>query len=373
MSQVISRTIRTNANGRGGQFFARIRYRDSNGYVRELLRKADNKTDAKQKLVQLESEILTKGTKQLEAGRVTFSQLADYVKENYYVAASYDEHDSKIAGVRSVKPAHTMIDNLTRYFGDIDIKKIDGRSLEKYKLSRLTAGVKIATSNRELAKARRMFKIAVAKHWLSSNPFDSEEFVKGSLISVSSEKGAKERVLTEDEEAKLFKALQHKDRRHTIPVFIAALETGARYSSLVEFLKWKHVNFKTEELTITTYKDKNMKQWEVPISNRLKAELLKLKLQTGADPESLVFAESAVNLRKVWEAARDIARLDGVRFHDLRHTFATRMAEAGMPVQELAKILGHTDIKMTFRYYHLTKNAKDKAREILNRRAAVNG
>lgn len=119
----------------------------------------------------------------------------------------------------------------------------------------------------------------------------------------------------------------------------------------MEFLKWKHVNFKAEEVTITTYKDKNMKQWEISISSRLKAELLKLKLQRKSDdPDELLFC---------------------VRFHDLRHTFATRMADAGMEMQDLAKILGHTDISMTYRYYHLTKKVNDKMRDILNKRAAM--
>jgi len=79
----------------------------------------------------------------------------------------------------------------------------------------------------------------------------------------------------------------------------------------------------------------------------LKAELLKLKLQRKSDdPEELLFSSASVNLRKVWEAARKEAGITGMRFHDLRHTFATRMADAGMEMQELAKILGHTDISI---------------------------
>jgi site-specific recombinase XerD len=47
------------------------------------------------------------------------------------------------------------------------------------------------------------------------------------------------------------------------------------------------------------------------------------------------------------------------------------MADAGMEMQELAKILGHTGISMTYRYYHLTKKVNDKMRDILNKRAAM--
>jgi integrase len=136
----------------------------------------------------------------------------------------------------------------------------------------------------------------------------------------AAEKGAVEQVLSDAEGRLLFKALQKADRRHTIPLFIATLETGARWSSLVEFLKWKHVNFKAEEVTITTYKDKNMKRWQISVSTRLKAELLKLKLQRKSDdPDGRLFASASVNLRKVWEAARKDAGITSVRFHDLRH------------------------------------------------------
>ena len=99
----------------------------------------------------------------------------------------------------------------------------------------------------------------------------------------------------------------------------------------MELLKWKHVNFKAEEVTITTYKDKNMKQWEISVSTRLKAELLKLKLQRKSDDaDERLFASASVNLRKVWEAARKDAGITSMRFHDLRHTFATRMADASL-------------------------------------------
>jgi integrase len=362
---ILQRTIRKAR----GKHCARIRYEDDNGKTREVLRSAENRSDAKTKLAQLEVEILEKGTARLEAGKVTFRLLAQYVKDRFYQPATYDSSGAKVSGVRSVVPAHSAINQLVAFFGDKDIRKIDDEALEKYKAKRLKK-VKIATVNRELKKARKMFGVAVTKKWIFENPFLTEAGKE--LIQVAAEKGAAEHVLTDAEEIKLFKALQKPERRHTIPVFIAALETGARWSSLVELMKWKHVNFKTEEVTITTYKDKNMKQWEISVSTQLKAELLKLKLQRKTDnPDERLFATASVNLRKVWEAARKEAGIPQVRFHDLRHTFATRMADAGMEMQELAKILGHTDISMTYRYYHLTKKVNDKMRNILNKRTAV--
>ena len=47
------------------------------------------------------------------------------------------------------------------------------------------------------------------------------------------------------------------------------------------------------------------------------------------------------------------ARLDGVSLHTLRHTFISRLAQAGRPLPEVAALAGHRDIKMTLRYAHL--------------------
>ena len=55
------------------------------------------------KLAQLEVEILKQGTARLEAGKVTFRELAEYVKTRFYVPATYSEDRSKVSGVRSVK------------------------------------------------------------------------------------------------------------------------------------------------------------------------------------------------------------------------------------------------------------------------------
>ena len=65
---------------------------------------------------------------------------------------------------------------------------------------------------------------------------------------------------------------------------------------------------------------------------------------------------------------------NGVRmFYSVRHAYATDMANKGMELPELARLLGHSDLSMSYRYYNLTKGTLDKARNILNRRAVVNG
>ena len=131
--KILSRTIRKAR----GKHCARLRYIDDDGKKHELLRTAENKSEAKTKLAQLETELMEKGPARLEAGKITFRQLAEYAIKRFYQPATYDGTGRKVSGVRSVVPARSAISNLVAYFGDRDIRKIDDEALEKFKTHRL--------------------------------------------------------------------------------------------------------------------------------------------------------------------------------------------------------------------------------------------
>ena len=366
-----------------GKWHARVRYEDDNGKKAELLRGAEGKSDAENLKAKLVTELLEKGPAQLVAGKVTFRQLVQHAKDNIYAPAVFDENGTRIKGVKSVKPAHYALDALLKFYGDKDIRKIDADGLRDYKVTRLTgtnklSKVKLATVHRELSKLRRLFNVAVSKGWLVSSPFTKE--VSKELIQEGDESPSTMsiRELSDDEAQRVMTALNTPERRHTMPLFIAALDTGARKSSLVDYLKWKDIKFDEELIILTAYKGKtrNKQCWPVPMTNRLKMELLKLQLRLKHNnPDALVFEEAKVNLRKVWRAAYAEAGVpNGVRmFYSVRHAYATDMANKGMELPELARLLGHSDVSMSYRYYNLTKGTLDKARNILNKRAVVNG
>jgi integrase len=111
------------------------------------------------------------------------------------------------------------------------------------------------------------------------------------------------------------------------------------------------------------------------MTSRLKKELLQLQLQRkNKNDDALVFEHTKVNLRKLWTAAYAEAEVPkGTRlFYSVRHNSALKMTNEGMPLPALANLLGHSDVKMTMRYYNMNKKTIDKAPDILNRRAAVN-
>ena len=58
------------------------------------------------------------------------------------------------------------------------------------------------------------------------------------------------------------------------------------------------------------------------------------------------------NLRRAFKKALQKAGIEDFHFHDLRHTFATRLAQKGVDIYTISKLLGHKDIRMTQRYSH---------------------
>ena len=60
-------------------------------------------------------------------------------------------------------------------------------------------------------------------------------------------------------------------------------------------------------------------------------------------------------LRRVFEAARDAAGLPGVRFHDLRHTYASWLVQGGASMASVRDLLGHSSLAVTSRYAHLSR------------------
>ncbi|HEX3033704.1 MAG TPA: site-specific integrase [Thermodesulfobacteriota bacterium] len=72
------------------------------------------------------------------------------------------------------------------------------------------------------------------------------------------------------------------------------------------------------------------------------------------------------DLRTAFQYGCDRAGIKNLRFHDLRHTFATRLVLAGVDLATVSKLLGHSSIHMTMRYSHPTPEALKKAVEVLN-------
>lgn len=154
---------------------------------------------------------------------------------------------------------------------------------------------------------------------------------------------ARSRRLIDDEESIMIVQLAKSRNIWIVPVVQFALETAMRQSEILS-LEWRYIRDKYALLPDT----KNGASREVPLSRRAREILQSLPKSTNGR----VFDTTASAIVQGWEHARKKAKLDDLRFHDLRHEATSRLAEKLPNLIELASVTGHKDLQMLKRYYH---------------------
>src|SRR5690606_26795374 len=109
-------------------------------------------------------------------------------------------------------------------------------------------------------------------------------------------------------------------------------------------------DFVREQIRLGIVGERNRKgRALVPMTDRLKAELLEAK-EAALSPYVIEYAgDKVLDIKKGFAAAVKRANLEDVTPHDLRHSAAVWMAEQGIPMDEIAQFLGHTDPRITYR------------------------
>ena len=343
-------------------WYARITYFEGGKRV-EKRRRAENKSDAKEIAKQMLRELDDHGSRPLDAAHMTFGDLADYYKENYLQPAQY-VGGRKISGLRALNSALSMWQVVKDYFGKKTLRTLTHGDIAKYRTIRLNTKTirgeqrSISSVNRELELIRRMLNIAIHQSWILRNPFN-----QGDALINKADETKRERILTKEEEERLLAACTRR-REHIRPIIICALDTGMRHGEILK-LKWADVDFTGGRITIQAFNTKAMREREVGITDRLMRELQVLYEQSPKVDDLLVFGIED-NVKKAFDAARRAAGLPDVRFHDLRHTCATRLNAEGIPLPEIGRILGHTQANTTYRYVNANIETVRRAVAALN-------
>jgi integrase len=108
-----------------------------------------------------------------------------------------------------------------------------------------------------------------------------------------------------------------------------------------------------------------MRQRTVAITARLASELESLFVKANPQPDELVFGITD-NFHEAFTSACKKAGLDDLRYHDLRHVAATRLIQAGLPREQVGRILGHTQANTTYRYINVDNEAIRRAASLLD-------
>jgi integrase len=236
------------------------------------------------------------------------------------------------------------------------LRQVLPEDIARFITQRRVAGKAPATINRELAFLRRVFNVALKNRKVDANPVTSDVFSK--------ENNQRVRYLTADEETRLRAALGEAEW----PPVAFALHTGFRQGNQFR-LQWADVNFDTG--MIRARHTKSGEDYFVPMNDELRALLRALPSRmrsawvfpsaTGATP---LDARNYVN--RVFTPALGKAGIQGFRWHDLRHTFASRLVMAGVDLRTVQELMGHKTLAMTMRYAHLSPAHKLDAVQRLN-------
>lgn len=349
-----SRTGYVYKNEKTGIWFARVTYTDKNGKRKNIQRKVENKTKGDELLKKLIHKIDNDGASSIELEKLTFLDLADHYTKHYLKEAQY-VNGRKVSGLRSVNSVRGYVKILKDYFGKQKLRTITYEDLLTFRNARLNTSThqseqrSITTVNREMAYLRRLLNIAERNGWINKNPFKCGD----ALIHVADEK-KRERILTREEEQKLLDACI-SPRAYLRPIIIAALDTGCRLGELLK-LRWRDIDFDAGLIIIQAFNTKTMRERKVSITIRLKNELEILWISSNKNKDDLVFGFS-VSVRHSFNRACTEAQLEGLRFHDLRHTHATRLDDLGFSLAKIGGQLGHTQLQTTLRYVNRDKSS----------------
>ena len=199
----------------------------------------------------------------------------------------------------------------------------------------------------------KMFNLADARGWrpAGSNP------CRG-VARFKVEKH--ERILTREELHRLGEALRAAPAERLASVHAAAairllVLTGCRRNDIL-CLRWDDLNFDTGEMRL---RDSKTGARTVPMASAA-ADVLKGLPRTPDSPWVFPGKKKGtrlVNLNDSWDRVRRRAGLDGVRLHDLRHTFASRALALGEGLPMIGDLLGHRMVNTTARYAHLARDS----------------
>ena len=271
-----------------------------------------------------------------------------------------------------------------RDFKSKKLKDITPWQIEKWRSARLASGIKRTTANRDFSDLRACLNKAVTWGFIDENP-------AGKVQQLKIDRLPRPRFLSADEENRLRDVLDAREERlrrarisgnewrqvrgyqlyavrnhdeftdHLKPLVILSLNTGCRRGELFS-LKWEDVDLDQAQITIRAETAKSGQTRYIPLNEEAETILRSWKEQCGI---GYVFpgrnGAKLNNVKKSWGKVLGDAGIINFRWHDLRHTFASRLVQAGVDLNTVRELLGHSSYAMTLRYAHLAPEHKAEA------------
>jgi integrase len=256
--------------------------------------------------------------------------------------------------------------NLLGQWGRRSVESISTREVKAWR-DNLLDKYSAASVNRHLVLFRAILRMAVRDRKIKSDVLPE--------IELLDEHNGRVRYLQDDEEPRLLEALPEWLR----PLVICAIHTGLRKGELLE-LKWDEVDLVAGAITLRKTKSGEVER--IPVNQTVRALLSDVRIQrirhakASADARALfgryVFCAPGggklMNLNRYWYPALRAAGIEDLHFHDLRHTFCSRLMMECHDPYRVQKLARHRSFAMTQRYSHVSNDLLREAVEMLDGR-----
>ncbi len=250
-----------------------------------------------------------------------------------------------------------VLKDLLRIIENKPLKLISINDIEKFRSQRQRE-VNHTTVNIELSTMKAIFNIAVRFEWIKSNPCKQVKKI---------EIPEKEKLSFDEIQLKLIIENAKSDLMKRIIRF--ALLTGCRLNEILN-IQWRDIDFITETLSIRNkenFRTKTGKQRQIPLSNGLVELLNEMNaLSSGRNVHSLsdqsqyIFSLRYGARMRIDYVSKEFKKIlrslnfpEKFHFHCLRHTFITNLIKAGVNINYVKEIAGHSDIHTTMNYIHI--------------------
>lgn len=329
-----------------------IRYSDKNGRIRRESTGTTEKRLAREILAKRKT--LVAENRHLDVKKVPHTTFFELCKQYWEL---WGKH-------KRTKGLWNVIEIWKSAFGNVPVKELTQQRIEKFLADRMKAATEeggekprrrfgAAARNRHLAMLNAMVNKGIEWGMVAENPAAKIERLR--------ENGARTRFLDQEEIKRLLEAATDEFR----PIVITALHTGMRRGEILN-LKWEDVDTAGRVLNVRESKSKTR---AIPIDETLYGALkvLPSRFQKGyVFPSPVKSGYKRVEFKGQFHGAVERAKLENVRFHDTRHSFASHLVMNGVDLKTVQELLGHTTTRMTERYSHLSPDHKARAVKILD-------
>ena len=269
-------------------------------------------------------------------------------------AMTLGELAARFVASGSVRPHHLYhLKFLLPYFSEVPVVRLTKSLADEFRKYRQAGNksIKDATINRDLSALRHILYWGVDEQLLAANPL--------ARMRMARERRTRRQVLSVAEEQPLLGSA----KGHLYAMVVVALDTGMRRGEITSQL-WEDIDFSQKVLFVTHSKTPEGESREVPLTERLHDYLAKNRKPKGL---VITFRGGPVRIvKRTWATALKNAGLRSIRFHDLRHTFNTRLMEAGVLQEIRMALMGHSSgSKVHSIYTHIELPAKRKAIRLL--------